>query len=92
MSSDSASDEGDTFVTIVTRYVAEFDLETHKIDTNICHDLAKHGFPNVRTPIASHHPHDLPVIREYARVLEPEERFHVAVMVPVEMLEGNQFL
>jgi hypothetical protein len=59
-------------------------------DVNICRDLAKHGFPNVRIPIAGHHPHDLPVIREYARVLEPEERIHVAVMVPVQLLEGTR--
>src|SRR3990167_1111970 len=54
-------------------------------DANICRDLAKHGFPNVRAiPFVS--PYDVAIIREYARVLEPEESIHVAVMVPMEML------
>jgi hypothetical protein len=58
-------------------------------DTIICHDLAKHGFPNVRTPTVYHHVPYLPVVREYARVLKPEERIHVAEMVPVQLLEGT---
>ena len=73
----------------------KFPHQEHSIptnDANICRDLATHGFPNVRTPIVYQHPADLPVMREYARVLEPEERIHVAVMVPMDMLEGNQFL
>ena len=54
-------------------------------DANICRDLATHGFPNVRA-IPYESPYDGAVIREYARVLEPEENIHVAVMVPMEML------
>jgi hypothetical protein len=60
-------------------------------DDNICHDLAQHAFANART-LSWHSQHytpaarDLPMVREYARVLEPEERIRVAVLVQTDLL------